>query len=90
MSPGNMDVPSLIDCETAVRALYDYLDGRLPDATTSAVQGHVETCRNCASHFTFARRLIELVPAALPLGGESAVLRERILASLTSEGYSRS
>ncbi len=90
MSAADTEVPALIDCETAVRALYDYLDGRLPDATRSAVEAHVETCRTCASHFTFARRLIELVPSALPLGGESVALRERIVASLKSEGYLRS
>jgi anti-sigma factor RsiW len=80
-------VPALIDCETAARALYDYLDGRLPSATMETVHQHVETCRNCASHFTFARRLIDLVPAALPLGGESQALRARIVASLTAEGF---
>lgn len=89
MSAADANVPTLIDCENAVRALYDYLDGRLPDATTRAVQGHVETCRACASHFTFARRLLELVPASLPLAGESGALRERIVSSLKTEGYSR-
>ena len=90
MMTADESVPALIDCETAVRALYDYLDGRLPGETTHAVQHHVETCRNCASHFTFARRMLELVPASLPLGGESAALRARIVASLAAEGYSRS
>ncbi len=90
MSIADKEVPALIDCETAVRALYDYLDGRLPDETTDAVEHHVETCRNCASHFTFARRLLDLVPSSLPLGGESTALRARIVASLAAEGYSRS
>ena len=90
MSTADKGVPALIDCETAVRALYDYLDGRLAEATTSAVQGHLATCRGCASHFTFARRLLELVPAAMPLAGESGNIRARIVESLKSEGYSRS
>ena len=90
MSSADTDVPALIDCETAVRALYDFLDGRLSDATTDAVQHHVETCRNCASHFVFARRLLDLVPAALPLGGEAGQLRMRIVEALKADGYSRS
>ena len=90
MMTADESVPALIDCETAVRALYDYLDGRLPGETTDSVQHHVETCRNCASHFTFARRMLELVPAAMPLAGESGALRARIVASLRDEGFSGS
>ena len=90
MSTADKGAPALIDCEMAVRALYDYLDGRLPDATTSAVEGHLATCRGCASHFTFARRLLELVPSSLPLAGEASVLRARVVESLKAEGYSRS
>ncbi len=81
------DGPALIECETAARALYDFLDGRLPLATMAAVQNHVDTCRNCASHFTFARRVLEQIPAALPLSGEAHALRARIVESLRSEGY---
>ena len=79
--------PALMECEAAVRALYDYLDGRLPTATELSVSAHIETCRNCASHFTFARRVLELVPAALPLAGEATALRERIVESLKAAGY---
>lgn len=79
--------PALIDCETAVRALYDYLDGRLPTATMRTVHGHIETCKVCAGHFAFARRVLDLVPSALPLGGESHALRARIVSSLKAEGF---
>lgn len=79
--------PALMECEAAVRALYDYLDGRLPTATELSVSAHIETCRNCASHFTFARRVLELVPAALPLAGEATALRARIVESLKAAGY---
>jgi len=81
------EIPSLIECETAARALYDYLDGRLSEATQAAVRAHVETCSQCASHFTFARRVLDRLPASLPLGGVSQPLRERIVSSLAAEGY---
>jgi anti-sigma factor RsiW len=87
MSNAEREQPALIDCETAARALYDYLDGRLPTATMEVVQHHVETCRACASHFAFSRRVLELVPAALPLADESHGLRLRIVETLKSEGY---
>ena len=87
MSNSERGQPALIDCETAARALYDYLDGRLPTATMHSVKQHVDTCRVCASHFVFARRVLDFVPEALPLGDESHALRVRIVESLKSEGY---
>ena len=88
MSSDERGSPALIECEAAVRALYDYLDGRLPFETEAAVHGHIETCRNCSSHFVFARRVLDLVPAAMPLGGDALLLRARIVESLKVEGYS--
>ena len=87
MSNSEREHPALIECETAARALYDYLDGRLPMATMRSVQHHVDTCRACASHFAFSRRVLDLVPAALPLAGETHALRLRIVESLKSDGY---
>ena len=87
MSITERELPARIECETAARALYDYLDGRLRPATMEVVREHLATCRTCASHFDFARRVIELVPAALPLEDTSPALRARIVVALRSEGY---
>ena len=90
MSITERELPARIECETAARALYDYLDGRLRPATMEVVHEHLATCRTCASHFDFARRVIELVPAALPLEDTSPALRARIVVALRSEGYRES
>lgn len=81
------ETPSLIDCEAAARALYDYLDGRLPYASTLAVQQHVEMCQCCAGHYHFARRVLELIPSAMPLDGDSRHLRLKVIETLKAEGY---
>jgi anti-sigma factor RsiW len=88
MSHSERTVPALIECEAAARALYDYLDGRLPEASTRAVAAHVQTCKDCASHFEFARRVLTFMPAALPLAGDAALLRARIVSALATDGYS--
>ncbi len=90
MTIAQLEPPPLIDCRTAASALYDFLDGRLPDSAVGAVQGHIDTCRTCASHYDFARQVLMLIPSALPLPTDSAALRERIVKSLTAEGYSES
>ena len=87
MSVTEHDLPARIECETAARALYDYLDGRLSPISMEVVHRHIATCRTCASHFDFARRLLDLVPAAFPLDDTSPALRARIVVSLKSEGY---
>lgn len=87
MTTTEQSVPALIDCETAARTLYDYLDGRLPNATMATVKQHVEMCECCASHFAFARRVLDLIPAAVPLATEPHALRAKIIASLRTEGF---
>jgi anti-sigma factor RsiW len=79
--------PSRVDCEAAARALYDFLDGRLPDASMQAVRRHVEMCACCAGHYHFARRVLELIPSAMPLDGESRDLRLKVIETLKAEGY---
>jgi len=47
--------PAPIQCETAVRRLWDHIDGRLPEVARDEVEVHVETCILCAPRFAFAR-----------------------------------
>jgi predicted anti-sigma-YlaC factor YlaD len=81
------DVPALIDCRTAGRALYDYLDGRLPHLSNAEVQQHLEVCAACAHHFTFARRLLELIPSSFPVESDAPLIRRRIVDALQAEGF---
>ena len=79
--------PALIDCRTAALALYDFLDGPLTDGTMASVRHHIDLCAECAPHFDFARRVIALLPSAVPLDASTAALRARIVASLKAEGF---
>jgi anti-sigma factor RsiW len=80
--------PSLITCKAAASALYDFLDGRLENATSSAVTRHIETCKECAGHFAFARRVLALIPSSMPLATDTDALRSRIVGVLANEGFS--
>jgi anti-sigma factor RsiW len=90
MTISDAATPPLMECRTAASALYDYLDGRLPDATAVAVQQHIETCRMCASHFDFAREVLVQVGASSPLPPVAPELRLRVIAGLRDAGYSGS
>jgi anti-sigma factor (TIGR02949 family) len=86
-----MDTPMMpheFECEDAARQLYDFLDGRLTDATGTSVETHLHACAECAKHYHFAREVLARIPLALADEQVSPALRERILTALRAEGFS--
>lgn len=97
MSP---DMP-VIDCEAAMRRLWDYLDDELDAVRFTEMEAHLATCAGCTSHVTFARAFLAAVRSAaqdevtedavmrsatLPSATPSA-LRTRVVEQLTREGF---
>jgi anti-sigma factor RsiW len=78
--------PAPIDCEHAVRRLWDYVDGRLPTMARNEVEAHLETCAACLRRFDFAHTMREAHAASTLVGGthDDAALRERVRAALTA------
>jgi anti-sigma factor RsiW len=77
--------PEPIDCETAVRRLWDYLDGRLPPSARDEVEAHLAVCEYCPPHFSFAREMqATLAASGAPMitDAEEAELRERVRVAL--------
>jgi anti-sigma factor RsiW len=71
---------------TAVRRLWDFLDGRLTPIAHDEVEAHLATCEKCPPHFLFAERMKRsLAAAALPAlsGEDEARLRARIRGALS-------
>lgn len=83
--------PSPLDCATAVRRLWDYLDGRLPPLAREEVDAHLATCAHCPPHFEFAERMkASLGKMVVPSisNEDEARLRDRVrgaLARFTNE-----
>jgi anti-sigma factor RsiW len=73
--------PAPIRCETAVRRLWDYLDGGLTAPAHGEVEAHLATCAECPPHFAFAARTLDALAAArpaVPAPDEDAALRARV------------
>jgi anti-sigma factor (TIGR02949 family) len=49
--------PRTIDCEEALRQLFDYLDAELPAERIDDMEWHLRRCRSCFSRAQFERRL---------------------------------
>ena len=82
-------LPAPIDCETAVRRRWDYLDGTLDAPRAEEVAAHLAVCQRCPPHFAFARTFLDALAAARPSDELPAALRGRVLAALRAEGYCR-
>ena len=76
-----------LDCLSAVRRLWDYLDGELTPWDARAVDEHLAACAACRPHFAFERDLKRAVAAARTEHPDPAALRERLRATLAREGY---
>ncbi len=64
MSVQTTDMPmdgEMIDCATAFRMLWDYLDGHLGPREEVAVRQHVTRCAHCFPHADFARLVLDAV-----------------------------
>jgi len=46
-----------IDCEEALRRLFEYIDAELAEEHRREVDHHLERCRSCFSRVEFERRL---------------------------------
>jgi mycothiol system anti-sigma-R factor len=84
---------AVIDCETAVRRLWDYLDGELDAARFAEVEQHLATCAACTEHVEFSRAFLRAVTehgASTAAPATDAELRQRVVARLAAEGFRRS
>lgn len=69
-----------IDCETAIRRLWDYLDGRLPALTHDEVEEHLASCALCPPHFAFADEMRKaLAASSLPLSSDDETRLRRLV-----------
>jgi anti-sigma factor (TIGR02949 family) len=72
-----------IDCEQALKQLFEFIDHELPEGERDAMQHHLHTCKSCFSRFEFERRLKEKL-GALRVTEVSSETSERIKKLLKS------
>lgn len=77
-----------IDCRTAVRQLWDYLDGELDDQRVAEVRRHLETCKHCLPHAQFGQRFLQALYGARQRHLMPPAVRTQVMAALTAAGFS--
>lgn len=77
----------MVDCDTVMRQLWDYLDGELTPESATAIERHLEMCKRCAPEAEFQRKFLEAlarVPVDVP---DVEGVRERLTRALVAHGY---
>ena len=75
-----------IDCLSAMRELWDYLDDELPALRTQQIRKHLATCAGCRDHVRFCRGFlaqIDMTPVSL---SDVHALRVRVQLVLQRDG----
>ena len=70
------------DCESVVRALWDFLDAELDDASAADIEAHLEACGHCRSHADFEQRLVDELAGLRRECKDPEALRARVEAAL--------
>ena len=77
----------MVDCESVMRQLWDYLDGELTADRKTAIRSHLELCRRCHPQFRFEQAFLDAVAASAPAHSDPDRLRSKLLAALKDEGF---
>ncbi|MBC8090024.1 MAG: zf-HC2 domain-containing protein [Phycisphaerae bacterium] len=78
--------PAPIDCESAMKDLWDYLDDELPPHRTEQIRVHLETCVGCDAHMQFCRSFLTQIDLPVVSATHLAQLRDKVHATLQREG----
>lgn len=81
--------PPPIDCLSAMRALWDFLDDELPPERSAQIRAHLATCEGCRSHVDFCRSFLSRIELAPVAPSDVTYLRARVEAALRDEGLTR-
>ena len=77
-----------IDCLSAVRQLWDYLDAELDDQRMVEVRHHLLNCKECLPHAEFGRRFIQALSRARERHVAPPAVRDQVMSALTEAGFS--
>ena len=77
---------AMLDCETVMQQLWDYLDEELTLERMAEMRTHLAICANCYPQYEFERAFLAALERARTTHANPAALRERVAAALRLEG----
>ena len=74
------------DCESVIRALWDYLDSELEEGETARIHEHLDACGHCRAHADFEHRLVNELASLREQNTDPSELRARVERALREAG----
>lgn len=78
----------MLDCDTVMRQLWDYLDGELTPDRMEAIREHIKMCARCQPHAQFEESFLRAVAQARREHANPPSVAQRVRAALATRGYS--
>ncbi|MBV6522194.1 MAG: Anti-sigma factor RshA [Gemmatimonadaceae bacterium] len=76
-----------IDCHSALRQLWDYLDHELTPERVAEMEQHLSACRHCLPHRDFAQRFLDALHRTRDDREAPPTLRDRVVSQLAEAGF---
>ena len=76
---------SMMKCEEALEALFEYLDGELDPSDTARIEEHLEICKACYPRAQFERSFLEALDRAKQSQAAPEAVQARLLEALNQE-----
>ena len=76
-----------IDCESAMRQLFDFLDEELTDERMREVREHLMSCSRCLPHHDFEQAFLQALASTRVGHVMPPELRGRVLGALREAGF---
>ncbi|MEP7344132.1 MAG: zf-HC2 domain-containing protein [Gemmatimonadaceae bacterium] len=77
----------MLDCDSVMRQLWDFLDGELTPERTEAIRQHVEMCSRCKPQTEFEREFLAAVAKSQREYPNSEQLRDNLVSALRERGF---
>ena len=78
----------MLDCESVIKQLWDYLDGELIPERMDAIRSHLEMCKRCYPQYEFERSFLHALAARQRKHSDQERLRTKLMAALQERGLS--
>lgn len=80
----------MLDCESVMRQLWDYVDSELTPERMEQIRQHISMCKRCYPQYEFERSFVDALAARRRDHPDPARLRASLLLALQAKGLSRS
>lgn len=81
------ETPRDIECQEAVRQLWDYLDRELTEDSMAEVRHHLAHCGSCLPHHDFGKRFLEALATSRQRHLMPAEVRSEVMSALAEAGF---